>query len=134
MLGRFLIGGGALGLFGWRVHDPKGSYAAFFDASDWMTKTVIADGGAAGYLKSFVNIVLVHQADGFLLGMAFMALISIVFWPVRQCGRLCLRGVRSVMGIAQDDTQDVKQLPVTLADNTRDPLLPRHPAQPQIFP
>lgn len=133
MWGRFLIGGGALGLYGWRVHDPKGSYGAFFDASDWMTRALIADGGAAGYLKNFVNIVLVHQADGFLLGMAFMALISIVFWPVRKCGRLCVRGVRSLMGVQQEAEQQTKPQP-TLADNTRDPLLPRHPAQPQIFP
>ena len=83
---RALTGAAALGLYGWRVHDPKGAYAGFFDASDWVTSFLISGDGALGYVKSFVNIILVDQADGFLLGMAFMALVSIVLWPFRVGG------------------------------------------------
>ena len=84
MWGRILVGLGSLGLYGWRVEDPKGSYGAFYDASEWLTSHFIADGGGWGYVRSFVNIILVDQADGFLLGMAFAALVSIVLWPVRR--------------------------------------------------
>ena len=131
MLGRLLIGGGSLGLYGWRVHDPKGSYGAFFDASDWLTSWVIASDGAAGYLKSFVNIILVDQADGFLLGMAFMALVSVVFWPFRTAGKWGAKQASRLMGQAPD-TRLPKDRP--MADNVREPSLRRHPAQPQIFP
>ena len=84
MWGRIAVGLGSLGLYGWRVEDPKGSYAAFYDASEWLTSFFIGEGGAWGYVRNFANIILVDQADGFLLGMAFMALISVVFWPVRR--------------------------------------------------
>ena len=32
-----------------------------------------------------LNLILVDQADGFLLGVAVMALISVLLWPVRFC-------------------------------------------------
>ena len=80
-------GAGALGAYAWRVEDPKGSYAAFYDLSDWLTGFVISGEGATAYLRSLVNLILVDQADGFLLGMAFFALLSLIFWPFRAVGR-----------------------------------------------
>ena len=87
MWARFLTGAGALGLYGWRIEDPKGSYAAFYDASNWLTGWIVAGEGIWTYVRNAVNLILVDQADGFLLGMAFMALLSIVFWPFRASGR-----------------------------------------------
>ena len=94
MWARIATGAAALGLYGWRIEDPKGSYAAFYDASDWVTSWLVGAEGAWGYVKNFINLVLVDQADGFLLGMAFMALISLVFWPFRACGRWCVHRLR----------------------------------------
>ena len=88
---RAATGGAALGLYGWRVQDPKGSYAAFYDVSNWVTGWVIPSEGILSWTQNLVNLILVDQADGFLLGMAFMALVSIVFWPLRACGRWCVR-------------------------------------------
>jgi len=87
MLGRAVIGAGALGAYAWRVEDPKGSYAAFYDLSDWLTGLVLTGEGIAGYLRNFVNLILIDQADGFLLGMAFFALLSLIFWPLKVAGR-----------------------------------------------
>lgn len=87
MLGRAVIGAGALGAYAWRVEDPKGSYAAFYDLSDWLTGLVLTGGGIAGYLRNFVNLILIDQADGFLLGMAFFALLSLIFWPFKTAGK-----------------------------------------------
>ena len=66
---RVILGCIACALYGWRVYDPKGSYAAFYDASDWLTATMLDEGGWAGIVRNLVNLVLLDQADGFLLGM-----------------------------------------------------------------
>lgn len=95
MWARLVTGAAALGLYGWRLEDPKGAYAAFYDVSDWATSWIIAGEGAWAYLRSFVNLILVDQADGFLLGMAFMALVSVLLWPFRACGRWCVRKISS---------------------------------------
>ena len=87
MLGRAVIGAGALGAYAWRVEDPKGSYAAFYDLSDWMTGLVLTGEGLTTYLRNFINLILIDQADGFLLGMAFFALLSLIFWPFKAAGR-----------------------------------------------
>ncbi|MEM1162733.1 MAG: hypothetical protein AAGJ28_17540 [Pseudomonadota bacterium] len=94
---RSLTGFSALGLYAWRVHDPKGSYAAFFDASDWITSFIIEAERVFGYFRNLVNIVMVDQADEFLLGMAVMALISVVFWPFRICGRWTGRKLKAIL-------------------------------------
>ena len=90
MWARAGLGVAALGLYGWRVADPKASYAAFFDASSWMTGLVLSSEGAEGWVHNLIGLVLVDQADGFLLGMATFALVSIAVWPVRACGRWCV--------------------------------------------
>ena len=87
MWGRIATGGAALGLYGWRIEDPKGSYAAFFDVSDWITSVVLSGDGIWGYMRNIVNLILVDQANGFLLGMAFFALLSVLFWPFKASGR-----------------------------------------------
>ncbi len=97
MLGRAVIGAGALGAYAWRVEDPKGSYAAFYDLSDWLTGLVLTGEGVAGYLRNFVNLILIDQADGFLLGMAFFALLSLIFWPFKAAGRWGVGKVRGVI-------------------------------------
>ena len=97
MLGRAVIGAGALGAYAWRVDDPKGSYAAFYDLSDWLTGLVLTGEGIAGYLRNFVNLILIDQADGFLLGMAFFALLSLIFWPFKVAGRWSAYKVRSLV-------------------------------------
>jgi hypothetical protein len=91
MWARAATGAAALGLYGWRVEDPKGSYAAFFDASNWLTGWVLAEEGLAGLARNMINLILIDQADGFLLGMAFFALLSVVLWPLKACGRWCWR-------------------------------------------
>ena len=91
MWARIATGAAALGLYGWRLEDPKGSYAAFYDVSNWLTSWVVAGEGAWTWARNAVNLILVDQADGFLLGMAFMALVSVILWPLRACGRWCAR-------------------------------------------
>ena len=95
MLGRAVIGAGAIGTYAWRVEDPKGSYAAFYDLSDWLTGLVLTGEGIAGYLRNFVNLILIDQADGFLLGMAFFALLSLIFWPFKAAGRWGVKRVKA---------------------------------------
>ena len=43
--------------------------------------------GLTTYLRNFINLILIDQADGFLLGMAFFALLSLIFWPFKAAGR-----------------------------------------------
>ncbi|MEM7743095.1 MAG: hypothetical protein AAF409_05240 [Pseudomonadota bacterium] len=94
---RTLTGLGALGVYGWRVHDPKTSYGVFFDVSDWFTSFIVSSEGAWVWVRNAINLILIDQADGFLLGMAFFALVSILLWPVRVCGRACVRGVQRII-------------------------------------
>ncbi|MGF1475995.1 MAG: hypothetical protein ACFB6S_10580 [Geminicoccaceae bacterium] len=88
---RAATGGTAIGIYGWRVHDPKGSYALFYDVSNWLTGWVLTGDGAIGYARNLVNLILVDQADGFLLGMAFFAVMSILLWPVRAGAAFCVK-------------------------------------------
>ena len=91
---RTLTGLAALGGYGWRLDDPKTSYAVFFDISDWLTSWFVKSDGIFALGRNFLNLVLIEQADGFLLGMAFFALLSIVVWPFRACAGWCVRRVR----------------------------------------
>ncbi len=101
MWARAAVGAGALATYGWRIEDPKASYAAFYDLSDWLTSWVVAGDGAWGYLRNFINLILIDQADGFLLGMAFFALLSLIFWPFRAAGRQAMRVIKG-RGAAAD--------------------------------
>lgn len=84
---RLTTGLSALGLYGWRVENPKLSYAYFYDVSNWLTGWMISAEGISGYLRNFANLILIDQADGFLFGVAFMALISFLFWPFKAMFR-----------------------------------------------
>ncbi|MEM9475274.1 MAG: hypothetical protein AAGA71_08265 [Pseudomonadota bacterium] len=88
MIGRHLIlGGFATGGLGWRMYDPKGSYATLFDISHWMTELV------SGYevLTRFISLILVDQFNGLMLGivigtvlhLALGGLKQLVIWPAR---------------------------------------------------
>jgi len=44
---------------------------------------MISAEGITGYLRNFANMILIDQADGFLFGVAFMALISFLIWPFK---------------------------------------------------
>lgn len=73
----------ALSLYIWRLADPKNSYAVFYDVSDWITAFFVTDGGVSGLFKNAANLLLIEQADGFLLGISFFALVSWIFLPLR---------------------------------------------------
>ena len=92
MLGRhFLLGGLATAILGWRIYDPKGSYAALYDLSHYLTDWL------AGYevLTRLVSLVLVDQFNGLMLGVAatafaylgLSALRRVVGWPFRVRAR-----------------------------------------------
>ncbi|MFK7945681.1 MAG: hypothetical protein AB8B85_22615 [Paracoccaceae bacterium] len=87
-------GAAALGLYGWRIEDPKASYAAFYDVSNWLTSWLVSGEGLWIYARNAINLMLVDQVDGFLLGMAVRALLSVLLWPFRICARWCSRSVR----------------------------------------
>ena len=92
MLGKhFLLGSLATAILGWRMVDPKGSYAALYDASHYLTDYV------AGYevLTRFISIVLVDQFNGLMLGVAVTAFAYVALsalrhaagWPMRARAR-----------------------------------------------
>ena len=62
-----------------------------------VTGLVLTGEGIAGYLRNFVNLILIDQADGFLLGMAFFALLSLIFWPFKAAGRWGAGKVRGMV-------------------------------------
>ena len=93
---RAVLGAIASVLYGWRIYDPKGSYAAFYDASNWLTGQVLAEGGAWSVVRNIVNLVLLDQADGFLLGIVFLSIISLPLWGIRVSGRWCVRKVKAI--------------------------------------
>jgi len=92
MLGKhFLLGALACGLLGWRMADPKGSYAALYDTSHYLTEAV------AGHevLTRLISLVLVDQFNGLMLGIAVTAffylglsvLRQVASWPIRARAR-----------------------------------------------
>lgn len=95
---RLLGGGIACGLYVWRVQDPRTSYVAFFDASDWLTGLVLAADGASGVVKNIVGLVLVDQADGFLLGIVFFSILSAIGWLLSSTTKACGYAVRRATG------------------------------------
>ena len=77
----------ACGLYAWRVYDPKGSYAVFYDVSNWLTGWLLTGDGLAGLLRNLVNLVLLDQAEGFLLGIVFLSLLQVPIWAARKGAR-----------------------------------------------
>ena len=88
MLGKhFLLGGLATALLGWRMVDPKGSYAALYDASHYLTDVV------AGYevLTRFISLVLVDQFNGLMMGVAVTAFLYMGLSALRQAASWPMR-------------------------------------------
>jgi hypothetical protein len=84
----------ACGLYAWRVYDPKGSYAVFYDVSNWLTGWLLTGDGLAGLLRNLVNLVLLDQAEGFLLGIVFLSLLQVPIWAARKGAGWCWRQYR----------------------------------------
>jgi hypothetical protein len=99
---RTSLGIAACGVYFWRVQDPKGSYAVFYDATDWLTTAIsglfVSDGAVVGFIRNAINLVLLDQVEGFLIGIAFVSLLSGLLWPFKACGRALARKVRSLRG------------------------------------
>ncbi len=88
MLGKHaVLGGLATALLGWRLADPKGSYAALYDASHYLTDAV------AGYevLARFISLVLVDQFNGLMLGVAVTAFFYVALGAVRRAATWPMR-------------------------------------------
>jgi hypothetical protein len=81
---RTIIGLIACGLYGWRIYDPKQSYAGFYDVANWVTSWLLADGGVLGTIRRIVNLVLLDQVEGFLIGIAIVTLLSLPLWALRK--------------------------------------------------
>lgn len=98
---RTTLGIAACGLYAWRVQDPKGAYAAFYDATDWLTTAVsnlfVSDGAVTGFLRNTFNLILVDQVEGFLIGIAFVTVLAAILWPVKAGGRLAVRGAKRAL-------------------------------------
>lgn len=97
---RTSLGIAACGVYFWRVQDPKGSYAIFYDATDWLTTAIsglfVSDGAVVGFIRNAINLVLLDQVEGFLIGIAFVSLLSGLLWPFRVCGRALVRKARDM--------------------------------------
>jgi hypothetical protein len=93
---RTVLGVIACLLYTWRVYDPKAAYIAFYDASNWLTGWLFDGGGFTGVLRNIVNLVLVDQAEGFLLGLVFFAALSGPVWLVRRSAGWCWRKGRGL--------------------------------------
>ena len=97
---RTTLGVVACAVYVWRVQDPKGSYVAFYDATDWLTTAVsslfVADGALTGFLRNAINLILVDQVDGFLIGIVFVSLLAAILWPFKAGAQLAVRKVKSL--------------------------------------
>ncbi len=104
---RTTLGIAACGIYYWRVQDPKGSYAIFYDATDWLTRNVtslfVADGAITNFLRNAINLVLVDQVEGFLIGVAFVTLIAAILWPLKAGGKLAVKGAKKVLRPKQQE-------------------------------
>lgn len=91
---RTVLGIVACALYAWRVYEPKESYIAFYDATAWLTGWLVTEDDFGSLLRNLINLVLLDQVEGFLLGIAFLAVLSAPIWAARKCAGLCWRGVR----------------------------------------
>jgi hypothetical protein len=86
-------------LYAWRVYDPVGSYEAFFAISDTLTGLLLSDAGASVILRSIVRLVLIDQADGFLIGLVFTTIVSCVMALGRRVLASLAAALRRGMGL-----------------------------------
>ena len=94
MTTRLAFGAAEIGLYMYRVVDPTGSYAAIFEASGWVSGFVLEPLESPLYVRNFVNLLLVEQLDGFLLGVIAATLISALLGGLYA---LCKRSVRRAL-------------------------------------
>lgn len=91
MLGKnFLLGALATAILGWRMVDPKGSYATLYDASHYLTDFVAGQ----EVLTRFISLVLVDQFNGVMLGVAVTAFFYVALGALRRAAGWPMR-VRS---------------------------------------
>lgn len=94
------IGLAASAVYLWRVQDPKGSYAVFYDVTDWVTTLVsnlfVSDGAVVAFVRNAINLVLLDQVEGVLIGIALASLFSALLWPFKAGGRAVARAVRKL--------------------------------------
>ena len=91
MIGRHIIlGSMASGALGWRLYDPKGSYAVLYDVSHWLTDLV------SGYeiLTRFIGLILVDQFNGLMLGILLGLVLHGAMDGLRRLITLPMRVVR----------------------------------------
>ena len=90
---RTSLGLAACGIYFWRIQDPKGSYALFYDATDWLTVQIsgllVDDGTVVAFVRNAVNLILLDQVEGFLIGIVFVTMLAGILWPFKACGRWC---------------------------------------------
>ena len=92
MIGRhFILGGLATGGLGWRMFDPKGSYAALYDISHWMTELV------SGYeaLTRFISLIFVDQFNGLMLGIVIGTVLHMTLGGLKHLAAWPFRALRS---------------------------------------
>jgi type III secretory pathway component EscT len=59
-----------------------------------VTSWLLADGGLSGALRNIVNLVLLDQVEGFLLGVVFITILSAPLWAARKSAGWCIDKVR----------------------------------------
>jgi|GEM_PF-3874765 len=124
---RTAIGVIACLLYIWRVYDPKGSYAAFYDVANGLTGWLVAGDGVMAALRNVISLILLDQAEGFLLGIVFLSLIQAPVWAVRRGAGWCWRRLRR-RSLPRPEAADT---PRTLAEPAPEPeLLLTDPAPP----
>ena len=102
---RLTTGLSALGLYGWRIENPKLSYAYFYDVSNWLTAWMISGDGLTGYLRNFASMILIDQADGFLFGIAFATLISFLIWPFKALFQKSVKAIIKSKSSKEPETE-----------------------------
>ncbi len=118
---RTAVGLIACGLYAWRVYDPKGSYAVFYDASNWLAGWLLTGDGLAGLLRNLVNLILLDQAEGFLLGIVFLSLLQAPVWAVRRGAGWCWRRYRRWRRRKADVEEPLLLVPAAADQPTAEP-------------
>ena len=91
---RFILGFAAIAVFAYRLHDPKGSYPLIYDATAWLSALFVGNNGLPRMVRNGIDLVLLEQLEGFLLGIALVTLLS-------GAGRLFVLVARSLHAAAR---------------------------------
>lgn len=63
---------------GMSVQYPKETFVILYDTSNWLSGWFVGEGAFWGFVKNAINLVIVDQFSGFLFGIAFATLISVL--------------------------------------------------------